>query len=442
MPEKFTQSNGDGSERELGRDALGAAQVTAQNDARSLRDQKSNCWQACDDATIVRNLLAVKRDIEIAADKDAFPLRVQISDRLFLEHLVKILPALPEWQTRRSGYNEDVNSPRECVHKNVLETIGWTPLVQVNRLFDGLSAQGFAKLEFFNPGGSIKDRIALQMVLDAEEAGLIKPGDTLVEPTSGNTGIGLAMVGALRGYQVIIVMPEKMSMEKQITIEALGAQIVRTPTAAAHDDPESNFSVAHRIKNSLPNAYILDQFANQSNPKVHACTTASEIYTQMGGDIDYLVCSAGTGGSITGIARCLKSKIPSIKVIGVDPVGSILGGGQPGTPYQVEGIGYDFIPDVFESGLVDEWIKIEDGPSFATAGRLIREEGMLVGGSSGAVAWGALEIAQRCKANEKIVMILADGIRNYMTKFLSEEWMLEKGFEPLPKNVFVKPNSY
>jgi cystathionine beta-synthase len=275
------------------------------------------------------------------------------------------------------------------------------------------------------------------MLLEAERSGRIKPGDTIVEPTSGNTGIGLALAGVARGYKVIIVMPEKMSMEKQVTLEALGAQIVRTPTGEPYDSPDSNFGVARRIAESLPNAHILDQFGNPDNPRVHEEETAEEILRQCDGHLDYFVSSVGTGGTITGCARTLKRKLPSVKVIGVDPVGSILGGGEPGAPYLVEGIGYDFIPDVLDNSLVDEYIKTEDGPSFAMARRIIREEGMLVGGSCGATLWAALQIARRHSDRKRIVMIFPDSVRNYMSKFLDDRWLMEKGFEPPPKPRYV-----
>lgn len=318
---------------------------------------------------------------------------------------------------------------------SILSAIGNTPMVRLRSIGKEYPAEICAKCEFMNPGGSVKDRIAVQMVLEAQDAGRIKPGDYLVEPTSGNTGIGLALAGAVLGYKVIIVMPEKMSQEKQVTMEALGAQIVRTPTGAAHDSPNSNFSVAKRIVARLPNAHILDQFGNCVNPRTHYHSTAHEILEQCGGHLDYLVCSAGTGGTITGTARRLKEVLPSVKVIGVDPVGSIFAGvdERAGSPYQIEGIGYDFIPDNLDCNTIDAWEKTEDNESFGMALRLIREEGMLVGGSSGATMAGALRVASRCKSGERVVAILSDGIRNYMTKFLCDEWMQSHGFDCMPK---------
>lgn len=311
---------------------------------------------------------------------------------------------------------------------NILQAIGNTPMVKLNRIGKEYPVEIFAKCEFLNPGGSVKDRIGVRMIEDAEKAGKIKPGDTLIEPTSGNTGIGLALAATIKGYRLIITMPEKMSAEKQLVLEALGAEIVRTPTAAAHDSPESNFGVAKRLNQEIPNSHILDQFGNPSNPQVHYEETAEEIIRQCDGKIDYFVSGAGTGGVITGVGRKLKEKIPGVQIVGVDPIGSIIGGGEGGQPYLVEGIGYDFIPDVLDMSVVDRWIKTNDAESFDWALRLIREEGLLVGGSSGTVMIGAMEIAKQCKGGERIVVILADSIRNYMSKFLSPAWRDEKGF--------------
>lgn len=314
------------------------------------------------------------------------------------------------------------------IYNNILEAIGNTPMVRLNRIGSDYDAEILGKCEFLNPGGSTKDRIGWAMVEEAERAGKIKPGDTLIEPTSGNTGIGLAMAAAIKGYRLIITMPEKMSREKQAVMEALGAEIVRTPTAAAHDSPESNFGVAKRLNREIPNSHILDQFANRANPQVHYDTTAAEILEQTDGRIDYLVCGIGTGGSITGMGRRLRKIAPGCKIVAVDPEGSLMGGGDVSAPYMVEGIGYDFFPDVYDRSVIDEVIKTRDKESFHMALRLIREEGLLVGGSSGSTAWAATEIAKRCRNGERIVVILADSIRNYMTKFLLPEWMEQQGF--------------
>lgn len=312
--------------------------------------------------------------------------------------------------------------------ENILGAVGRTPLVRLNRVGRDLPCRLYAKCEFLNPGGSLKDRIGVRMVEDAEKAGRIKPGDTLIEPTSGNTGIGIALAGAVRGYRVIITLPEKMSREKQVVLEALGAEIIRTPTEAAWDAPESHIGVARKLQAELPNAHILDQYSNPSNPLAHYEGTAEEILEDLDGRVDMVVVGAGTGGTVTGVARRLKEANPQVIVVGVDPVGSILAGDEPIRSYLVEGIGYDFIPDVLDRDLVDTWVKTKDKESFVLSRRLIREEGLLCGGSSGSVLFAALEQAKRLKAGQNCVLILADGVRNYMTKFVEPRWMKEQGF--------------
>lgn len=311
---------------------------------------------------------------------------------------------------------------------DILHAIGNTPLVRINRLFKRYPVEVFAKCEFMNPGGSTKDRIGWRMVEMAERSGRIKPGDTLIEATSGNTGIGLAMAAAIKGYPLIITMPQKMSQEKQVVLEALGAKIVRTPTEAAHDSPESLFGVARRLQKEIPNSHILDQYVNEDNSLAHYEGTGPEILAQMEGRLDYAVMTVGTGGTITGVGRKIHEEAPNAKIVGVDPVGSILSGGEPGPPYKVEGIGYDFFPPVFDPKVVDQWVRTTDKPSFDWALRAIREEGMLVGGSSGSALYAVEEIAKQCKGGERIVVILADGVRNYMTKFILPSWMKENGF--------------
>ncbi|MCB9869348.1 MAG: cystathionine beta-synthase [Planctomycetes bacterium] len=314
------------------------------------------------------------------------------------------------------------------IHDSILTAVGHTPMVRLNHVTAGLSCEVLAKCEFMNPGGSVKDRIGVRMVLDAENAGRIKPGDTLIEPTSGNTGIGMAIAAAARGYRMIITMPEKMSREKQVVLEALGAEIIRTPTEAAWDSPESHIGVAQRLREIIPNSHILDQYSNPSNPGAHEDGTGVEIWEQCGGRLDAVVMTAGTGGTITGVARALKARDPKVQVIGVDPEGSILAGPGPITPYKVEGIGYDFIPDVLDRELVDRWIRSNDRDSFQTARRLIRREGLLVGGSSGSAVWAALQVARELPAGARVVTILPDSIRNYLTKFVDDRWMRENGF--------------
>ncbi len=311
---------------------------------------------------------------------------------------------------------------------NILQAIGKTPIVRLNRIGSELPCELYAKCEFLNPGGSVKDRIGYHMVEEAEKAGIIKPGDTLIEPTSGNTGIGIAMAGAVKGYSVIITLPEKMSFEKQVVMEALGAKIYRTPTEAAWDDPESHISLAKRLNEEIPNSHILDQYANPANPEVHYQQTAQEILDDMQGQLDMIVMGVGTGGTVTGVAKRLKKEIPNIQIIGVDPIGSILGGGTEVKPYLVEGIGYDFIPDVLDNSLIDEYIKINDKDSFLMARRLIREEGLLVGGSCGSAMWAALNAAKRLQAGQRCLVILPDSIRNYLTKFPNNDWMREHHF--------------
>jgi len=311
---------------------------------------------------------------------------------------------------------------------NILQSIGNTPIVKLNKVGSDLDCDLYVKCEYFNAGGSVKDRIGFRMIDEAEKSGRIKPGDTLIEPTSGNTGIGLALSAAVKGYRIIIVMPEKMSMEKQVVLEALGAEIVRTPSDAASEDPESLFGVSKKLNAEIPNSHILDQYCNPNNPNAHYEGTAEEILADFGTDLDMCVLGVGTGGTITGVARKLKEKIPSIRIIGADPFGSILGGGDQVYPYQVEGIGYDFFPDVLDNNMVDEYVKVSDKDSFLTARRLIREEGILCGGSSGTAMAAALEKAAKLEKGQKCLVFLADGVRNYMSKFLSDEWMKEHGF--------------
>ncbi|KAI5839164.1 tryptophan synthase beta subunit-like PLP-dependent enzyme [Morchella snyderi] len=323
---------------------------------------------------------------------------------------------------------------------NITEHIGDTPLVRLNRVPQslGIKATVYAKCEFFNAGGSVKDRIAKRMIEEAEKEGKIKPGDVLIEPTSGNTGIGLALVAAVKGYRAIITLPEKMSAEKVAVLRALGAEIVRTPTEAAYDSPESHIGVAKRLEKEIPNSIILDQYGNPNNPLAHELGTAEEIWTQTGGKVDAVVAGAGTGGTITGIARGLRKHNPNVLIVAADPVGSILA--LPASlnnsheGYKVEGIGYDFVPEVLEQGIVNTWIKTTDRESFLYARRLIKEEGLLCGGSSGSALSAMIDAV---KANPElnqdgkvIVVILPDSVRNYLSKFVDDTWMENNDFIP------------
>ncbi|KAL5605970.1 hypothetical protein BROUX41_006229 [Berkeleyomyces rouxiae] len=323
------------------------------------------------------------------------------------------------------------SSPR--VADSVTELIGNTPLIRLNKVPQslGIECDVYAKVELFNAGGSVKDRIALRMVEEAEKTGRIKPGDTLIEPTSGNTGIGLALVAAIKGYKAIITLPEKMSAEKVSVLKALGATIIRTPTQAAWDAPESHIGVARRLQKEIPNAHILDQYTNPANPDAHEFGTAHEIWEQAGGKITAVVAGAGTGGTITGIGRGLKKHDANIKVIAGDPQGSILAVPESmnteheNQPYKVEGIGYDFVPDVLDRPVVDEWYKTDDFESFQLARRLIAEEGILVGGSSGS-AMSAMVQAVRKNGwgkGDKIVVVFPDSIRSYLSKFADDDWL-------------------
>ncbi|CBH17740.1 cystathionine beta-synthase, putative [Trypanosoma equiperdum] len=323
---------------------------------------------------------------------------------------------------------------RTTILDSVLDTIGSTPCIRLNRLpnMHGIQCEVVAKCEFFNPGGSVKDRIALKMVLDAEASGRLPPNSTLVEATSGNTGIGLSLVGSVRGHRVVITMPKKMSHEKEVVVRALGAEVIRTETSLAWDHPESLIGVARRLERE--EGYVfLDQYRNPSNPGAHYESTGQEIYDQCGGKVDMVILGAGTGGTITGVAKKLKSLLPDVIVVGVDPVGSLLADPanppKDAKPYLVEGIGYDFVPDVCEREYVDKWVKSTDKESFELASQLHREEGLLVGGSSGSAMWGVLQAAKDLGPNQRCVVVFPDGIRNYMSKFPDVNWRIEKKLE-------------
>lgn len=349
----------------------------------------------------------------------------------------------PGTSEKSPHHHEPMRSTMPKIMNNILDHIGNTPLVRVNKITqaEDVECEILAKCEFFNAGGSVKDRIGKRMIEDAEKSGRIKPGDTIIEPTSGNTGIGLALAAAVKGYKMIVTLPEKMSAEKVNVLKALGAEIVRTPTEAAWDSPESHIGVANRLNKEIPNSHILDQYANPSNPLAHYDGTAEEILHQCDNKVDMVVMGSGTGGTLTGVARKLKEKCPNCVVVGVDPVGSILA--EPDClndfnrlkSYTVEGTGYDFIPTVLDREIADVWVKTSDQDSLQMSRRLIKEEGLLCGGSSGGSMWAAVQMAKKYKMgkDKRIVVVLADSVRNYMTKFLVDKWMVQHKFLEDPR---------
>jgi cystathionine beta-synthase len=322
------------------------------------------------------------------------------------------------------------------VHETILELVGHTPLVRLRRVTRGIKATVLAKVETLNPGGSVKDRIALQIVEDAERSGLLQPGGTIIEATAGNTGVGLALVAAIKGYRCVFVMPDKMSEDKIRLLRAYGAEVVITSSAVAHDSPESYTSVAKRLAQESPGAFLANQFYNQSNPEAHYRTTGPEIWEQTEGKIDMFVAGAGTGGTLTGVGRYLKERNPDVRIVLADPDGSTLSGGSA-KPYKVEGIGQDYVPGTLDMSVIDRSERVTDKDAFLMARRVTREEGILIGGSSGTAVVAALRAARDLEAGQTCVVILTDTGRNYMTKVFSEDWMRENGFldERLPTRV-------
>jgi len=330
------------------------------------------------------------------------------------------------------------------IKDSLLDTVGETPLVRLSRISAGCAPQVVAKVEYFNPGGSIKDRVAIRMVEAAERDGRLRPGGTIIEPTSGNTGTGLAIAARLKGYRVIAVMPDKMSREKIDLLRAYGAEVVVTPTDVSPDSPQAYYRVADRLTQEIPGAFQPNQYANPANPEAHYLGTGPELWRQSGGRITHFVCGVGTGGTITGTAKYLKEQNPKIEVIGADPVGSIYSNEEV-HPYLVEGVGEDFWPATYDPSVVDRYVTVSDRDSFLTTRRLAETEGLLVGGSCGLAMHAALEVARGITDPEAMVaVILPDGGRGYLSKIFNDEWMSDYGFldssadEALVRDVMVR----
>lgn len=327
--------------------------------------------------------------------------------------------------------------PHPKPYDDVLQTIGWTPLIRLNRVTDGARTPVYVKAESFNPGGSVKDRIGVALIEAAEKAGLLRPGGTIVEGTSGNTGIGLAVAAAVKGYPCVFTIPDKMSDEKVRLLRAFGAEVIVTPTVEP-DHPEYYGTVARRIADETPNAYLADQFYNPVNPEAHYRTTGPEIWEQTDGRVTHFVASPGTGGTISGTARYLKEQNPSVRVIGGDPEGSVFTGYSEtgevgeGAPYKVEGIGNDTLPGTLHFEWIDEFRTVDDRTSFHMARRITREEGLFVGGSTGLIVHIAAEIAREVDDPEAcIVAILCDTGERYLSKVFNDEWLEENGMGDL-----------
>jgi cystathionine beta-synthase len=318
-----------------------------------------------------------------------------------------------------------------------LDAMGNTPLVRLHSVTRGLAPTVLAKLEMLNPGGSVKDRIGIRMIEDAERRGLLLPGGTIVEPTSGNTGHGLAIAAAIRGYRCIFVMPDKMSAEKIALLRAYGAEVVITPTSVPRESPESYYAVADRLASEIPGAFQPNQYFNQVNPETHEATTGPEIWDQTGGRIDVFVAGVGTGGTITGVGRYLKGVKPDVTIVGADTEGSVYTGDDP-RPYLTEGIGEDFWPETFDPSIVDRWVRVPDRDAFLTARAVTRQEGILVGGSAGSAVYAALAVARDYGPDATIVVLLPDTGRQYLSKVYSDAWMRQYGFLEAPETITVE----
>jgi cystathionine beta-synthase len=310
---------------------------------------------------------------------------------------------------------------------NVIDLVGETPLVRLRHVTEGLPAPVLAKVEYFNPGGSVKDRIALGMVEAAEQSGELKPGGTIVEPTSGNTGVGLALVAQKKGYSCVFVCPDKVARDKIDVLRAYGARVEVCPTAVDPEDPRSYYSVSDRLAREIPGAWKPDQYSNPNNPQAHYLSTGPEVWEQTEGKVTHFVAGAGTGGTLGGVGRYLKERNPAIRVIGADPVGSVYSGGD-GRPYLVEGVGEDFWPTTYDASVPDEILAVADRDSFAMTRRLAREEGLLVGGSCGMAVVAALRVAEQAGPDDLVVVLLPDGGRGYLSKIFNDEWMADYGF--------------